>query len=243
MSFFSVQFGGRGSRQSGSLQSENTTEQIVYTPASIFARMRKNLESMGLVRKLVDQQNLHEIRPGGFVEFEAALRRSPVIELLSVFQQFVPLMGLLDGNANEARAQSRNCPKNRGNQRANNNGPSNQQLSSLLSAMNAGNSEDLVAQVGDINVVLTTEKESFVDPTMNDVIDGTFRIFGKVTRVIPSDSDAKISLLRKSVLGKFGDASMLQDNLNEIDGLNFNGSLENEIRGPAMQVIPIAIYS
>ena len=38
-------------------------------------------------------------------------------------------------------------------------------------------------------------------PTMNDVI---WRVFGKVTRVVPADAEEGISLLRKSVAGNIG---------------------------------------
>ena len=55
----------------------------------------------------------------------------------------------------------------------------------MLDAITAAGSEDLVAECGVHRFVLTAEKSYFVDSTMNDVIDGTFRVFGKVTRVVP----------------------------------------------------------
>ena len=51
----------------------------------------------------------------------------------------------------------------------------------MLNAVTAAGSEDLVAECGVHRFVLTAEKPYFVDSTMNDVIDGTFRVFGKVT--------------------------------------------------------------
>ena len=45
--------------------------------------------------------------------------------------------------------------------------------------------------------VLTTEQNYFIDATMNDVIDGTFRVFGKATRVIPGEKEGSINLLAK----------------------------------------------
>lgn len=37
---------------------------------------------------------------------------------------------------------------------------------------------------------------------MNDILDGTFRVFGKVTRVV-SDNSESIDLMRRSSSGKF----------------------------------------
>ena len=77
------------------------------------------------------------------------------------------------------------------------------QVNSLVKALTSGESRDLVSSIGEINVVITTEQRYFNDPTMNDVIDGTFRVFGKASRVIPERNDEGINLLRKSLLGQF----------------------------------------
>ena len=78
---------------------------------------------------------------------------------------------------------------------------------------------------------------------MNDTIDGTFRVFGKATRVI-SDDNEKISLLRRTALGKFGNfAKELAPMMEGMQESGFSGPIETEISGPTMQVIPIAIFS
>ena len=47
-------------------------------------------------------------------------------------------------------------------------------------AISGAGSQDLVAKVGGMNFILTVENGYFNDPTMSDVLDGTFRVFGKV---------------------------------------------------------------
>ena len=90
---------------------------------------------------------------------------------------------------------------------------------------------------------MTTEPEYFIDPSMNDTIDGTFRVFGKTTRIIRDDTEG-ISLLRKTALGKFGAVvGELGSAMASMQSSGFAGPVETEIRGPAMQVIPIAIFS
>ena len=119
-----------------------------------------------------------------------------------------------------------------------------EQLKTLRNAVEGGGSQDLIAKVGDKNFILTVKDDCFTDPTMNDVLDGEFRVFGKVTRVVRHDSES-INLLRKAPLSKFsqGDES-LASAVDELDKMNFEGGVSGTtIAGPALQVIPIAIFA
>ena len=117
------------------------------------------------------------------------------------------------------------------------------QIDQFKSTVTAEGSYDLIAELSETRIVLTTEPEYFVDPSMNDTIDGTFRIFGKATRIIP-DETQEISLLRKTALGKFGVVvGKISSTLAGMQDLGFSGPVETEVKGPAMQVIPVAIFS
>ena len=115
----------------------------------------------------------------------------------------------------------------------------------IRDAATADGSEDFVAECGKSRFVLTAEAAYFVDPTMNDVIDGTFRVFGKVTRSVPAGEQDGISLLRRSALGNF--ASMVENLESAFAALpdaGFTGQrVETQIPGPTLQVIPIAIFA
>ena len=80
---------------------------------------------------------------------------------------------------------------------------------------------------------------------MNDVIDGTFRVFGKASRVIPEERVESISLLRKTPLGQFkAILPMIQEAMSQFGNeLGNSGGVSTDVRGPAIQVIPIAIFS
>ena len=119
------------------------------------------------------------------------------------------------------------------------------QIETLLDAVTAEGSEDLIAECGPNRFVLTAETTYFVDPTMNDVIDGTFRIFGKVTRVVPVGADEGISLLRKSAIGNIGGVGdQLGSAFASLSDAGFTGqAVETEIPPPTLQIIPIAIFA
>ena len=91
--------------------------------------------------------------------------------------------------------------------------------------------------------VLTVENRYFIDETMNDVLYGTFRIFGKVTRVI-HDSSKSINLLRMIPLGMFPQvADQLVSTIPSSDEISIDRNAANSrISGPTLQVIPIGIF-
>ena len=237
---FGVQLGARGSRETGHNQSESTTESIVHTPTSLFARFRKELSDRQLVRYVTSPNDLTGIHTGEFVEFEATLRKSPMIEMLDCFSGLIPLMALVEGGPDQTTPGNSSKKRQRKSQESS---PFREQLALLRSTLTAGGSQDLVAEIDSMRIILTAEAEYFIDPSMNDTIDGTFTVFGKATRIIAADSEG-ISLLRKTALGKFDN---IMGGFNEafegIKEAGFSGSIETHIAGPTMQVIPIAIFS
>lgn len=239
-----IEFGGRGARsgRSGQSHSESTTEQIVHTPTSLFARLRKELHQLGMVQKVSGASSLSNISHSDFVEFEATLKRNPLDEMFSMFSSMAPLIDLTD-QPSPGDPQGSNRRKGTRQQHRKNDSSMKQQVESIYSAFKNDKSQDFIAELGEVNVVLTTDQAYFIDPTMNDVIDGQFRVFGKTTRVLPNGGDDTINLLRRTPFGKFiHQVPDFQDAFSEFEKLGL-GSMEPEIQGPAMQVIPIAIFS
>ena len=95
-----------------------------------------------------------------------------------------------------------------------------------------------------MNFVLTAEDDCFIDPTMNGVLDGTFRVFGKVTRVV-KDGTESVNLLRGTPFGKFPQmVENLGSAIEEFPKAGFEGGIpQTNIVGPTLQVIPIAIFA
>ena len=244
--FLGVQLGGHGSRQSGHKISESTTENIVHTPVSLFARLRRELRDRKLVRCIAPLGKLDSVRPGDFVEFEATLRRSPLIDVLDSFSELIPLMKLADVGTTQIASQSgrrRGGKSSAGQRKQDEISVIGNQIDVLRSAVTAEGSQDLVAEMGSMRVVLTVDQDYFIDPSMNDTIDGTFRVFGKATRIIPDNKEG-ISLLRRTALGKLGSfEEALAPMMASMQDSGFSGPVETEIFGPTMQVIPIAIFS
>ena len=190
--------------------------------------------------------DIGEIRPSDFVEFEATLRRSPVIDLLDAFSTLMPLIGQIETTVGH-QGNRKGSGQRKGGQRT----PSrqqeyttlNKQIDAIRSLVTSEGSQDFIAEMPSQRFVLTTEQDYFVDPSMNDIIDGTFRVFGKATRVIETPVES-ISLFRKTAAAKFGVLEKaLGSAFDSLKTPEVSDSLVTEINGPTMQVAPIAIFS
>ena len=198
-----ISFGGGLSGSEEDSQNEVTREELVHTPASLFARLRSELYSRGLVQNILNDNSFSMIHTGDFIEFKATLHRVQLIEVLKAFELLSPMGDTLDENPNRGSNRRRNkAPRNNYQQ------PNTmlEQVKAIRTAISGDSSQDIVAKVDGMRLVLTVENDYFIDPTMNDVLDGTFRVFGKVTRVVLRESES-INLLRTSPLGKFPQAT------------------------------------
>lgn len=248
--FLGLSLGGKSKRDAATKSGEVITEQLFHTPTSLFARLREQLTDKGLVRVLeANSVAFEEVAPGQFVEFEAVLRRSPLVSLLETLIGIAPIVQSVDvpptppgtGKANRRKAVGKQRPRAKQQSQP---VEGLREVELMLDAVTAAGSEDLVADCGVHRFVLTAEKPYFVDSTMNDVIDGTFRVFGKVTRVVSEGEAEGISLLRRSALGNFGYVvKELQPAFADLRAAGLTGQLETEIPAPTLQLIPIGIFS
>ena len=238
-------FGAKGRRDTASTASEMTTEELVHTPTSLFARLRRELIRRSLVKCLEGSETgLEGIVAGDFVEFMAILRRSPVIDALGNFREIAQMIQTFGGVESSASSGGSSRRRDKNSQR----GQASQlvkQMDALIESIASTGSEDLIAECGPRRFVLSAEPAYFVDPNMNDVIDGTFRIFGKVTRVVAAGGDEGISLLRKSPLANLdGLAQQLESAFASLPQAGYTGQkVETEIPAPTLQLIPIGIFA
>ena len=237
--FLGVSLGGRISSGASDSTAENSreTEHLVHTPTSLFARLRNELRSENLVKDVTGPDSIDKLVGGCFVEFEATLHRHQLMEMLEAFETLLPIVSNFDEESNKTRKNRQNNSQKSEQQIV------LEQITSMRAAISGTGSRDLIAKIGNMGIVLTVEDSSFIEPTMNDVLDGTFRVFGKVTRAITENSES-INLLRRSSLSKFPTAMDVLSNLTQLEGLEFEGGVpETSINGPTLQVIPIAIFA
>jgi hypothetical protein len=228
-----IKLSGEKSKASGSDSSLNTSEERVHTPNSLFFNLRNWLIQEKKLKNYEDEMP----KPGDFIEFEASLRRSPIIVGLDAITKLMELSEVFSTPSQPKKGQKQK--------------PSEvvvlaKQLSSLSESLKEGGSRDLIAD--NINnkykAVLTVEEQFLNDRTMSDIVDGTFKVVGKVIRVVGHDQDS-INLLRKTPLAH---APEIMKNFikafKDLDENTFSmPEMQTEVKGPAIQVLPISIFS
>lgn len=119
---------------------------------------------------------------------------------------------------------------------------------SFTNSLKAGDSIDLTSDNlnSGYQAVLTLEIQYLNDPMMSDLIDGRFNVLGKVIRTIDNDVES-ISLIRKTAMSKMPSPILMQffnalSTLGKDQGFNIP-ELKWEVKGPVIQVIPIAIFA
>lgn len=214
------------------------SEERVHTPASLFQKLRSILIEKDKL-KVADQA--YSPRPGDIIEFSTSLRRNPIIHSMDIF------CGLLElATAFTPPQQQSSNKKNRSN--SNDLGLLKTQLMKLADEFKTGDSIDVVSDlsVWKYKAVITLEKEYLNDPSMSDLVDGHFQVAGKVIRVIDSESES-VDLLRKSSMGAMKKETLQTafsqfTNASDVGGFDVP-KIEMEIKGPVIQLIPIAIFA
>ena len=237
-SLLKVDLSGKFSGRSEGSVERNTSSERVHTPASLFFALRNDL----LRAKVLRVHSTNGLpQPGDFVEFAGALKRNPLIEGLDSVIQMLDLVIAVSETDKPQRAGKRAQPPNEQERvRA--------QLDSLLTSLKTGGTGDLVAELdkGSGRALLTVEDQFLNDPSLSDLVDGQFRVIGKVIRSV-SDASGSISLLRKTAIGR-APPDVLQKVVGAFAGLQKEHgftmpSMEVDVKGPVFQVLPLAIFA
>ena len=240
--FLGVSFSGEHGKEKEKQERVEVTQEKIHTPTSLFAKLRIRLQEQELLKSKKDINEFENVENGDFVEFKARLRKNPLLDTIEEIKKLTEIASLLtpsDKNLTEKTPQKGSRPKNQ-------NQVIIQQLDGILKALSQPNSIELVGELvsnPEIKVVLTTKSDFFTPGGEAEIIDGEFLVLGKVIRVIRSDES--INLLRKTTFGRFK-----EDTLNKLvsgfEGFENAGyripELITEIKAPAFQVIPIAIF-
>src|SRR5450759_3076366 len=233
-SFLKIKLSGEVSGSSEKSADKQVGEERIHTPASLFYTLRNLLHEKNLLK--IDDENFHP-NPGDIVEFEATLKRNPMIETMDYFVQIIDLATVFSDEPQRPAKDKRKS------------GTSENQIKSqilkLSESLKSGNSIDLTT--GELKckykAVVTIEIQYLNDPLMSDLVDGTFHVVGKIITVIPDKSKA-INLLRKSKMP----TSVLDKVIQGLSTLTADQELNlpditSKIQGPVVQIIPIAIFA
>lgn len=248
-SLFTVGVEGQRERGSRDTAEDTRSEQRVHTPASLLKKLRDSLAEADSLGTLDG-----EVQSGHIIEFECLLRRNPVLQ---AFNQMIQGMETAQAFASHAPTPQLHQEPHRNRKHLSKatapdpEAEAGQRFSVMAKQFRdifkAGGTTDLLADgIGtDMRAVLTLDERYLNDPLMADLVDGQFRVLGKVIRVIRAE-EGGISLLRKTAF-----SSMQAEMVTELLG-NFERSLSESsvsipklewfVSAPVVHVLPIGIY-
>ncbi len=232
-SFLKIGISGDRAKARESGASSSIDEERVHTPASLFYRLRNLLIDDGMLVGLDGDLSgkIHR-----FVEFEAELKRNPMLDAI---ESISLMLNEQDGSEGKSRREKQ--------RRISDREQAIEPAKPFGEKIRGGDSVEMVAYdiEGGNNALITMEAEYLNNPSMADVVDGRFKVVGKVIRTVGYGKS--ISLLRKTVFsivpqGELNQILRALDVLSEKNRFDF-ASTEREIKGPAIQVLPIAIFA
>lgn len=217
-----------------------TSEERIHTPASLLYKLRKKLiETNNLL--IVDQNFTPE--SGQLIEFKTVLNRNPLIQTMDAFIKMMNLAKIFieDNQSKDKHQRNKVSPKNENEKISN-------QMEEFRKELKSGDTVDIVSNDLEFGyrAVITLENEFLNDPSMSDLVDGTFQVIGKIIRVIPSNEN-RISLIRKTAFSALPE-EILKNTFGPLNALGTTQGfgipeLKWDIEGPVLHVIPLAIFS
>jgi len=239
-SLLKIDLSGEKSKNRSSSGESKVTEERVHTPASLFYELRNMLLEKKLLKNLTAEVSLE---PGDMIEFEASLKINPIIETMDSFSEIINVALAFEDKDKKIKNKKVNY-----NSKLTDNKKVKNQIDAFRETLKAGNTIDLIAKKLESNyqAVVTIESNYLNDPTMSDLVDGQFKILGKVIRNI-RDNNTSISLIRKTALHKMP-PYLLSSVLEAISQLGSGQGfvipeLLWEIKGPAIHILPLSIFA
>lgn len=231
-----IKFGGEKASKSQNETSHESTEEKVHTPNSLFFKMRVRLHNLGVV-----VSDMTEAKPGDFVEFSVSLRKNPRIETLENVQTMLRMAEIIEPPSVNHQNKGRNQQKAPRSESA----QSKDLVTPFLTEMKAG-SYDLVGEMqgeSPINIVVTMDRSFTNENSLSDIIDGQYKVIGKVTKLVEEEEDDGINLLRNTSFALLP-ASAFDDLRGNLASMGDTmPKLFTKVSAPALQVVPIGIFS
>jgi len=234
-SLLKIDVSGDRSRVKEGSSDTQKNEERVHTPSSLFQKLRSILKAQNRIM-VVDAD--YEPQSGDIIEFSASLRRNPLVQVMDTLLQLFDMALAFSDQSQKISKKTR--PDDFTKLKS--------QIKLFSEMLKAGDTIDIVSD--DLacghKAVITLDEEYLSDPTMADLVDGQFKVVGKVIRAI-NDFQGSVNLLRKGAVGAMN-KQMLEEAFAHFTTAAVSASvdlpkIEWEIQGPVIQVVPIAIFA
>lgn len=199
-------------------ETENTTKEKVHTNVSLLSKFRAFLTDANILKSGFDISNM---KIGDFIEVEGELQKNPLINCMDIF---VDVLRMADIFAEKPQLNAKTQAKAQKQQQD----ETMKKIKSFASELKHSGTVDFILSDSAGTVVLSAQEQYLSNDNISEILGGHFKVLGKVIAIC-ADKTESIDLLRKTTL------SILPHDL--------LAELKTEISGPAVIVIPVAIYA
>ena len=216
-------------------ESENISREKVHTNVSLLSKFRTTLDE----EKLLDtSSDISNMKIGSFIELEGELQKNPLIDFMDKIVDIFRMINIFSDESAVGNKKNTSIQKKKESQMI-------KQIKEFSDELKHSGTVDFILSGSTGTIVLSVQEQYLANDNISEILGGKFKVLGKVIAICKDDSES-IDLLRKTTLSILTD-EMLGDifsGFENEDMKQFNlPKLVTKIKGPAMIVIPIAIYA
>ena len=226
---------GEVSHSGNSGENTSVANEKVHTNVSLLSRFRTFLVNEKILKSGFDTAN---IKIGDFIEVEGELQKNPLINYLDIFLDLFRMVDIFTEKPQLGSKTQTKAQKQQENEIVT-------QIKSFADELKHSGTIDFILSDDVGTVVLSAQEQYLSNDNISEILGGHFKVLGKVIAICKDETE-NVDLLRKTTLSIFP-----IDQITEIfSGFQNSGikqfnlpELKTQIPGPAVIVIPVAIYA
>lgn len=226
---------GEVSHSGNSGENTSVAKEKVHTNVSLLSRFRTFLVNEKILKSGFDTAN---IKIGDFIEVEGELQKNPLINYLDIFLDLFRMVDIFTEKPQLGSKTQTKAQKQQENEIVT-------QIKSFADELKHSGTIDFILSDDVGTVVLSAQEQYMSNDNISEILGGHFKVLGKVIAICKDETE-NVDLLRKTTLSIFP-----IDQITEIfSGFQNSGikqfnlpELKTQIPGPAVIVIPVAIYA
>lgn len=226
---------GEVSHSGNSGENTSVAKEKVHTNVSLLSRFRTFLVNEKILKSGFDTAN---IKIGDFIEVEGELQKNPLINYLDIFLDLFRMVDIFTEKPQLGSKTQTKAQKQQENEIVT-------QIKSFADELKHSGTIDFILSDDVGTVVLSAQEQYLSNDNISEILGGHFKVLGKVIAICKDETE-NVDLLRKTTLSIFQ-----IDQITEIfSGFQNSGikqfnlpELKTQIPGPAVIVIPVAIYA
>ena len=207
----------------------------MHTNVSLLSKFRGFLVENKMLKSNFE---VSKMQVGDFIEVEGELQKNPLINYLELFIDLFRMADIFAEKPQLGNKTQTNNQKQQENKMLN-------QIRSFADELKHSGTIDFILSDQKGTAVLSAQEQYLANDNVSEIIGGRFKVLGKVISICKDETE-EIDLLRKTSLSILSEGlltEMFAGFKNE-DMKQFNlPELKTKITGPAVIVIPVAIYA